>query len=62
MPELGPPYMTPPPESGRWQGKEALYSQPEHDMSGNLPAQPRGLPVNATGESSNTPWRITQGD
>lgn len=52
-----PPFMTPPPEAGRFQGNKEMFSDPEKRMSGNLPDQPAGLSVDATGESSDTPWK-----
>jgi len=56
-----PPFNTPPSEASRFPGNAALHSDPEKEMSGNLPAQPRGLEVQATCEG-HTPWKgLTNG-
>jgi hypothetical protein len=56
-----PPFTTPPAESSRFQGNAAMHSDPEKEMSGNLPVQPRGLEVDAAPDNG-TPWKgLTNG-
>ena len=56
-PKDAPPFLTPPPEAGRFQGNKEMFAAPDRKMSGNLPDQPLGLEVDATGQSSDTPWK-----
>jgi hypothetical protein len=56
-----PPFTSPPSEASRFPGKEWSHSDPEKQMSGNLPVQPVGLAVQATCED-HTPWKgLTSG-
>jgi len=40
-----------PAEADRWAEEHGVHARPERFQSGNLPDQPEGLPVRATGES-----------
>lgn len=51
------PFSQPPAEASRFPGQAALHSDPEKQMSGNLPDQPRGLEVSATGETAYQPFK-----
>ena len=56
-----PPFSTPPAESSRFPGNAAIHSDPEKEMSGNLPVQPAGLAVDAAPDNA-TPFKgLTNG-
>lgn len=57
-----PPFTSAPAESSRFQGAGWSHLDPEKQMSGNLPVQPAGLEVSATGRDNYTPFRgLTNG-
>ena len=55
------PFETPLPEAGRFGNLTRAHLVPEQRMSGDLPAQPTGLEVDAAPGNA-TPWRnLTSG-